>query len=191
MSGRYDRPLTPEQIAAVKDEGIDFSDIPELDEGFWERAELVEPDNSKPTLPPKRGDQLRLALGRQPGAQLLPLRVLGVEPLQRLARGLFQGPRRGWFPNVPVYLRFICGLSVVPGLTGWATPVVMPMAKRSFDDFPVARLARTDTLNPAGVPKPVEVMADAVTRDAHLFGKSCMCQRRVVSQQRDNPFRRC
>ncbi len=44
MSGRYDRPLTPEQIAAVKDEGIDFSDIPELDEGFWDRAELVEPD---------------------------------------------------------------------------------------------------------------------------------------------------
>ena len=44
MSGRYDRPLTPDEIAAVKDEGIDFSDIPELDEGFWERAELVEPD---------------------------------------------------------------------------------------------------------------------------------------------------
>jgi len=46
MSGRYDRPLTPEQIAAVTDEGIDFSDIPELDEGFWERAEFVEPDRT-------------------------------------------------------------------------------------------------------------------------------------------------
>ena len=46
MSGRYDSPLTPEQIAAVKDERIDFSDIPELDEGFWERAELVEPDRT-------------------------------------------------------------------------------------------------------------------------------------------------
>ena len=33
MTGRYDKPLTPEQIAAVKDESIDFSDIPELDEG--------------------------------------------------------------------------------------------------------------------------------------------------------------
>ena len=42
MSGRYDRPLTPEQIAAVNDESIDFGDIPELDEGFWERAKLVE-----------------------------------------------------------------------------------------------------------------------------------------------------
>ena len=37
-------PLTPEQIAAVKDESIDFSDIPELDEEFWDRAEVVKPD---------------------------------------------------------------------------------------------------------------------------------------------------
>lgn len=44
MSGRYDRPLAPEQVAAVKDESIDFSDIPELDERCWERAELVEPE---------------------------------------------------------------------------------------------------------------------------------------------------
>ncbi len=46
MSGRYDRPLTPEQIAAVEDESIDFSDIPELGEEFWDRAELVEPDRT-------------------------------------------------------------------------------------------------------------------------------------------------
>ncbi len=46
MSERYDRPLTPEQIAAVKDESIDFSDVPELDEGFWERAEFGEPDRT-------------------------------------------------------------------------------------------------------------------------------------------------
>ena len=38
----YDRPLTPEQIAAVEDESIDFSDIPELDEEFRDRAELVD-----------------------------------------------------------------------------------------------------------------------------------------------------
>ena len=44
MSERYDKPLTPEQIVAVTDDGIDFSDIPELGEGFWERAEFVEPD---------------------------------------------------------------------------------------------------------------------------------------------------
>ena len=43
MSG-YDRPLTPGRIRAVKDEDIDFSDIPELGESFWQRAKLVEPD---------------------------------------------------------------------------------------------------------------------------------------------------
>ena len=46
MSGRDDSPLAPEQIAAVNDEDIDFSDIPELDEDFWKRAELVEPDRT-------------------------------------------------------------------------------------------------------------------------------------------------
>ncbi len=45
MSG-HDSPLTPEQIAAVKDESIDFSDIAELDKDFWKRAELVEPDRT-------------------------------------------------------------------------------------------------------------------------------------------------
>ena len=34
MNG-YDKPLTPRQIASMKDEDIDFSDIPELDETFW------------------------------------------------------------------------------------------------------------------------------------------------------------
>ena len=28
----------------MKDEDIDFSDIPELDETFWRRAALIEPD---------------------------------------------------------------------------------------------------------------------------------------------------
>ncbi len=41
MTG-YDKPLTPERIAAVKDEDIDFSDIPELDETFRREVELVE-----------------------------------------------------------------------------------------------------------------------------------------------------
>ena len=31
---------------AVKDENIAFSDIPELDETFWKRAELAEPDRT-------------------------------------------------------------------------------------------------------------------------------------------------
>ena len=54
MSG-HDSPLTPEQIAVVKDESIDFSDIAELDKDFWKRAELVEPD---------RTDQITLRVKR-------------------------------------------------------------------------------------------------------------------------------
>ena len=44
---RYDSPLTLEQIAAIKDEDIDFSDIPELDDTFWREARLVEPDRTE------------------------------------------------------------------------------------------------------------------------------------------------
>ncbi len=40
----HDRPLSPTEIAATKDENIDFGDIPELDETFWRQAELVQPD---------------------------------------------------------------------------------------------------------------------------------------------------
>ena len=55
MSG-YDKSLTPRQIAATKDENIDFSDIPELDETFWQRAELVEPEGS-PAAEPRAESQ--------------------------------------------------------------------------------------------------------------------------------------
>ena len=41
---KYDRALTPAEIAATKDESIDFSDFGELDEAFWRRAKLVAPD---------------------------------------------------------------------------------------------------------------------------------------------------
>ena len=34
-------------MGPVEDENIDFSDIPELDEEFWMRAELVEPDRTE------------------------------------------------------------------------------------------------------------------------------------------------
>ena len=44
---KHDKPLTPRQIAAVKDHDIDFSDIPELDDDFWRNAELVEPDRTE------------------------------------------------------------------------------------------------------------------------------------------------
>ena len=46
-----DSPLTPEQIAKLKDEDIDFSDIPELDEEFWERASTRAVNRARPCTP--------------------------------------------------------------------------------------------------------------------------------------------
>ena len=36
-----------DEIKAIKDEDIDLSDIPELDEAFWENAELRLPESKK------------------------------------------------------------------------------------------------------------------------------------------------
>ena len=64
MSG-HDRPLTPAEIAAVKDARIDFTDVPELDDAFWRQANLVEPDRTEQiTLRVKRSV---LAHFRAPG----------------------------------------------------------------------------------------------------------------------------
>jgi uncharacterized protein (DUF4415 family) len=47
MMKRYARPMMPDEIAAVPDAEIDFSDVPELDEAFWTNAKLVEPDRTQ------------------------------------------------------------------------------------------------------------------------------------------------
>ena len=39
--------LEPGQIPALKDEDLDFSEIPELDETFWKEARFVEPDRTE------------------------------------------------------------------------------------------------------------------------------------------------
>ena len=46
VDARREVPLTPEQPAAVKDQSIDFSDLPELDEEFQDRSEVVKPDRT-------------------------------------------------------------------------------------------------------------------------------------------------
>jgi uncharacterized protein (DUF4415 family) len=50
MSKRYDRPLTSAELANLKDEEIDFSEIPELDENFWRNAVVVHPLTKSVTL---------------------------------------------------------------------------------------------------------------------------------------------
>ncbi len=44
---RYDRPLTVEEMKAVRDEDLDFSDIPEADAAFWAAATVRLPDGPK------------------------------------------------------------------------------------------------------------------------------------------------
>lgn len=48
MKKKYDRELSIEELAAMKDEDIDYSDIPELTEEFWKNARVVEPDRTTP-----------------------------------------------------------------------------------------------------------------------------------------------
>jgi uncharacterized protein (DUF4415 family) len=47
MKKRYKKELNTNELAAVRDEDIDYSDIPRLDEKFWMNAKLVEPENTQ------------------------------------------------------------------------------------------------------------------------------------------------
>lgn len=46
---RFKKPLTPEEMTQIQDADIDTSDIPELDAGFWEKANLS-PPKTKPVV---------------------------------------------------------------------------------------------------------------------------------------------
>jgi len=50
MSARYEKALTPEELAKLSDSEIDFSDIPELDDDFWKRAKVIMPEGTKTQL---------------------------------------------------------------------------------------------------------------------------------------------
>jgi uncharacterized protein (DUF4415 family) len=43
-----DKPLTTQELAALPDTEINYSDIPELDEAFWRNAAVVMPDKTEP-----------------------------------------------------------------------------------------------------------------------------------------------
>ena len=53
----FERPLTSNELAALADEDIDYSDIPELDDEFWEKAVAVYPPTDRPS---KKQTTLRL-----------------------------------------------------------------------------------------------------------------------------------
>jgi uncharacterized protein (DUF4415 family) len=44
---KYKEPLTASDLANLPDAAIDYSDIPELDEEFWQNAELRVPANKE------------------------------------------------------------------------------------------------------------------------------------------------
>lgn len=43
MTKRYKKELSAKEIAALSDDDIDRSDIPELDDAFWAKAKVIEP----------------------------------------------------------------------------------------------------------------------------------------------------
>lgn len=40
--------MTLQEISNIKDDDIDFSDIPELDKDFWDKAKIVKSDKTEP-----------------------------------------------------------------------------------------------------------------------------------------------
>ncbi len=47
MKKRYTKELSPRELAEVPDESIDYSEIPPLDDDFWDNAQLVLPDKTE------------------------------------------------------------------------------------------------------------------------------------------------
>ena len=57
MKKRYEKELPARELAALPDDAIDTSDVPEQDEVFWKSARVVMPDKrKKPGLEGSRGE---------------------------------------------------------------------------------------------------------------------------------------
>jgi uncharacterized protein (DUF4415 family) len=48
MKTRYKQEPTIEELATMPDSEIDYSDIPDLGDAFWENARVVQPDLTRP-----------------------------------------------------------------------------------------------------------------------------------------------
>lgn len=57
MKKRYEKALTIEELAALPDDQIDTSDIPELDDHFWANAKLT-PPRTKPNVSLRLPDEV-------------------------------------------------------------------------------------------------------------------------------------
>ncbi|MEM6648364.1 MAG: BrnA antitoxin family protein [Bacteroidota bacterium] len=66
---RYNKELTAEELAALPDSEIDYSDIPELDDAFWTNARVVMPkEKTRITIRVDR-DVVDYFRGAEPGYQ--------------------------------------------------------------------------------------------------------------------------
>ncbi len=50
MKKKYNKELTIKELAALPDNNIDYSDIPELDDKFWDNAKIFVPEEPKQQL---------------------------------------------------------------------------------------------------------------------------------------------
>ena len=73
---RYNKELTAKELAALSDDEIDFSDIPELDETFWKNAKVFEPKPKKAISLRIDEDVLEFFKKDGPGYQTRMLAVL-------------------------------------------------------------------------------------------------------------------
>lgn len=65
----YKKELTNEELAALKDEEIDYSDIPATDEAFWQDAVIVMPQSKKAISLRLDSDVLAFFMKDGPGYQ--------------------------------------------------------------------------------------------------------------------------
>ena len=62
MNKRCDKPLSPEELAALPDEAVDTSDIPALDAAFWKNASVMMPGGGKRQLTLRLDQDVRAVL---------------------------------------------------------------------------------------------------------------------------------
>ena len=67
MKAKYKKELTPKELAALPDRDIDTSDIPELDETFWQNARVVMHEDRNKTQITAKFDADMIAWFKQQG----------------------------------------------------------------------------------------------------------------------------
>ena len=83
---RLDKELTAKELATLSDDEIDFSDIPELDESFWEHAKVFAPKEKTAMSLRVHSDVLEYFQDDGPGYQTRMHAVLKAYVVSMLSR---------------------------------------------------------------------------------------------------------